>query len=275
MGGGDVIKLAIKKYSRKNFTKVIIADYSTRKEASDHEKLVVTSELIKLEECYNCRTGGDNEYNHSEETKKKISKSNTGKPGTNLGKSPSAETRKKISEAHLGEKHHMFGKKYTEEEKEWRSKFMLRGENHPNFGKSASEESRKKMSESHIGLNNGVDHYLFGKHLSEETKRKMSESKMGLQSGENNPNFGKSPSNETRQKMRDAKTGKKQSEEHKKKMRELSTGKCCKIMGIIYPSIKEAARQLNLISNVVRYRLESKTYKWSDWSFIDTGTSDL
>tara|TARA_R110000868_G_scaffold12456_12_gene59591 strand:+ start:1502 stop:2437 length:936 start_codon:yes stop_codon:yes gene_type:complete len=270
MGGGDAIKASVKRYGKENFIKEIIVDYLTRKEASDHEAVVVNVELVKLSECYNIKTGGDNEYTHSEETKKKMSKSSIGKLGTNLGKSPSEETRRKLREANSGEKHIFFGKKWTEEEKERRKKFMLRGERHPNFGKSPSEESRKKMSESHIGLKCGENHYLYGKHLSEETKIKMSESKIGLQFGENNPNFGKSPSDETRQKMRDAKLGKKQSEEHKKKKIELSIGKSCKIMEVLYPSIKEAARQLELTPNTIRHRLKSETYRWSDWDFVDT-----
>lgn len=100
MGSGHTLLKAVKKYGKENFTKKIIADYPTRKEASDHEKLVVNMELVISEDCYNLRTGGDNECvqlvsedtkrkhrerirnKHSEISKAKISASNTGKTHT-------------------------------------------------------------------------------------------------------------------------------------------------------------------------------------------------
>lgn len=138
MGGGDAIKSAIKKHGKENFTKEIIADYSTRKEASDHEKKVVTFELIQLKECYNCRTGGDNEYIHSKESKKKISEARYGKClgeyNHNFGKTINKETRNKISESRTGktcgENNPMFG---------------IKGEHHPSYGKVHSEETKEKM----------------------------------------------------------------------------------------------------------------------------------
>lgn len=72
-GSGTAIEYAIKKYGKENFKKEIIADYLTRKEASDHEKMVVTFELINLDECYNLKTGGDNEGVLSLSIRKQIS----------------------------------------------------------------------------------------------------------------------------------------------------------------------------------------------------------
>jgi group I intron endonuclease len=115
MGSGKIIKRAIKKHGKENFTKEIIADYPTRKEASDHEKRVVTSELIKLDECYNCRNGGDNENFHSDYVRKKISNSCSGTKHKNWGKHLNEETKNKISESQKGEKNHRFGKKNTPE----------------------------------------------------------------------------------------------------------------------------------------------------------------
>ena len=40
--------------------------------------------------------------NHSEETKKKISKANKGRKAWNKGKSPSEETKRKMGEAQMG-----------------------------------------------------------------------------------------------------------------------------------------------------------------------------
>lgn len=72
MGSGIAIEKAISKYGKENFKKEIIADYPTRKEASDHEEEVVTIDLVNVDECYNLRTGGGNIGLLSEETKQKI-----------------------------------------------------------------------------------------------------------------------------------------------------------------------------------------------------------
>lgn len=82
MGSGSVIKKAIEKYGKENFVKEIIADYPTRKEASDHERSIVTFEVIIDKNCYNMRTGGDNNNpgRHTDETKQKIGLVRLGKP---------------------------------------------------------------------------------------------------------------------------------------------------------------------------------------------------
>lgn len=105
-GGGERLSKAIKKYGKENFTKEIIIDYSTRKEASDHEKLIVTIELVKCEDCYNCRTGGDNEFVQiiSEETKKKISKANKGKKRSDDFKKLMKELNSKENNKNIGTK---------------------------------------------------------------------------------------------------------------------------------------------------------------------------
>lgn len=139
MGGGDAIRAAIRKYGRKNFAKEIIADYPTRKEVSDHEKLIVTADLIKSTECYNMRTGGDNEFTPTEETKKKISLAQLGDKNHRFGKTHSEETKKKISAS-------SFGKTHSEETKKQMSE-LNKGEKHPMFGRNHSEESKKKMGE--------------------------------------------------------------------------------------------------------------------------------
>lgn len=77
----------------------------------------------------------------SEETKRKISEAQKGKPG----KPHSEETKRKMSETRKGKPS---GRK----------------------GKHHSEESKRKMSEAHKGKPNGHK----GKHHSEETKRKIS-----------------------------------------------------------------------------------------------------
>lgn len=77
---------------------------------------------------------------HTEETKRKISKSNK-------GKKPTTETRRKLKENH----------------------YDCSGENNPMFGKQHTEETKRKISDSKMGQGLGIP-------KSEETKRKMSES---------------------------------------------------------------------------------------------------
>ena len=113
---------------------------------------------------------------YSEESRKKMSETHT-------GKTLSEETKRKLSEAGKG-------KKLSEEIKRKISE-SKKGENNPFFGKTHSEEARRKISEA-------------AKNPSEETRRKLSESKKG----ENNPNFGKKHSEEARRKMSEAAKGK-------------------------------------------------------------------
>lgn len=91
---------------------------------------------------------------HTEETKRKISKANTGKFHTK-------ETKRKIGELQLGELNHMFNKPHTEE-----SKLKMcnshKGEKNVNFGKSRNVETKLKIANS-----------LKGKALSEQHKQKI------------------------------------------------------------------------------------------------------
>ena len=57
-GSGIRIKAAIKKYGIENFTKEILKQFNTWKEAFDYEELIVTEELLKDPNCYNVQKGG-------------------------------------------------------------------------------------------------------------------------------------------------------------------------------------------------------------------------
>ena len=95
---------------------------------------------------FNFTKGGDGilGFNHSKETKKKMSE-------VKKGKYLSEETKKKISET-------MKGRHFSEETKKKMSEAKK--------GKHLSEEHKKKISEA-----------MKGKHLSDETKKKISKSK--------------------------------------------------------------------------------------------------
>lgn len=57
-GSGTLLKIAIKKYGISNFTKEILESFNTRKEAFDHERSLVTKDLVKERSCYNLCEGG-------------------------------------------------------------------------------------------------------------------------------------------------------------------------------------------------------------------------
>lgn len=121
---------------------------------------------------------------------------------------------------------------------------VMAKENNPMYGRHLSEEHKKKLSISHVGLfagekNNfyGADHSgknngFYGKHHSLEARKKMSEAKSKLYAKENNPFYGKHHTPEARAKMQN--NGK---HAQRKVM--------CVETGVIYDSIKEAAKQTN------------------------------
>ena len=251
MGSGNTILRAFKKHGKENFIKEIIADYQTRKEASDHEKSVVTEELIELGECYNLRTGGDCNYNfsnvlkiklsiiakcrkHSEKTKQKMSVSKRGINNPNYGKKCSDEAKAKISLAN-------------------KCKSKMKGELHPQFGKQRSEETKNKISKANSGkkrtieqcknISNGLKgtQNCLGRVLTWETKEKI-----GLK------HKGKILSDKTRAKI---------------SMNSISNKRCI-INNLEFNSITNAVKYLNLTSRIVSNRLKSDSEEWVDWQFI-------
>ena len=103
---------------------------------------------------YNLTEGGDGCV-ACEETRKKISASNKGKPASNKGVPMSEEQKKKISES---------------------LKELFSREKHPMFGKHHSDETRRKISDAKKGEKNP----MFGKHHSDETKKKLSKTVLQL-----------------------------------------------------------------------------------------------
>lgn len=179
MGSSKALENAIKKYGVENFKKEILVDFETKEVAYRLEKMLVDEKFVKRKDTYNVKVGGiGGSGKHSEETKRKMSKTRTGKP-------LSEEHRKRISEGMRGEKNHNFGKHPSEETRK-----KLRARKGPNLGKHFSEEHRKKLSIAKKG-----------KHHSDETRRKMSEARRGRDKG-------KRKSEEARKKMSEAKTGK-------------------------------------------------------------------
>jgi len=233
LGTGKLIKRAIKFYGKENFVKTIIADYPTRKEASDHEKLAVTKFQIEDQNCYNVRTGGDNEnvMIFTKEDVDRIYGSRRGIPRTD-------EIKERISKT-------LTGKSVSEETRKLLSKLgkerNLTGERSPNFGKPGR---------------------FAGKHHSEESKQRISDS-----------NVGQKRTDETKEKQRQKAIGRNHTEETKQVIREkrkqqARTAKFYSIDGEIFHGKKQICDHFNLEMGVVQYRLKNETI-WKNWKILD------
>lgn len=106
-------------------------------------------------------------FEHSEKTKRKISKSH-------MGITPSEETIKKLRESHKGQISHMKGKHHSKEARRKLSE-AHKGQIPWNTGKKWSKENRLKMSLAH----KGKTPWMKGKKHSLEARKKMSLSHKG------------------------------------------------------------------------------------------------
>ena len=136
MGSGKLIRRAIKKYGKDNFTKQIIEHFNSEEEMLKRESEIVTKQFIKQNNVYNLMPGGgygDKEkngltfegHNHSETSKQKIREKS-------INRKHSIETRIKISINN-------FSKKDPDRHRE----IVKRA-----GSKNKTEEHRKKISES-------------------------------------------------------------------------------------------------------------------------------
>ena len=156
--GCRAISGAIKKHGWENFDKEWYE--VPNEELNFYEEMLVALLGTLSPGGYNLMEGGGSKGRPSDETKKKISKANSGEKAYWHGKMLSEETKQKMSEAHTG-------KTFREEHKQKISE--------ANLGKTHTEESKKKMSEAQSGEKN----HMYGKEHTAETKQKMSEATSG------------------------------------------------------------------------------------------------
>lgn len=110
---------------------------------------------------YNLMTGGS-APKHSEATKLKIRLQKLGDKNPNFGKPKSDETKKRMSESQTG-KSHKRGWKHSQATRDKMSKAQQ--------GRVVSLEARAKISRSKKGKYTGSDSHLFGTQLSDERKK--------------------------------------------------------------------------------------------------------
>jgi group I intron endonuclease len=91
-GSGKILNLAIKKYGKEHFIKEILYTFDTEEELITAEKRLVNEAMVLRKDCYNIAIGGhggftyykDRLFQHTNETKKKISNANKGRKRPDL-----------------------------------------------------------------------------------------------------------------------------------------------------------------------------------------------
>lgn len=188
---------AINKYGWDGFLHEVIYDGLTQLEANYYEKyLIEYYNSTDPKYGYNIQSGGDREYNITEELRQKFRDRVTGENNPMYGKHHTEETKQKIRESEIGkfdgDKNPFYGKKHTEEAKQKirESRRNISGENHPMHGKSWNDDVKEKIRISMTGKFDGENNPFYGKRHTDESKRKISENHWDS-SGIRNPNYGK------------------------------------------------------------------------------------
>lgn len=146
LGSGLLIRDAIKKYGRNNFTREILCFCKNSDEAYVKEKEYIAKyNAVQNSSFYNIDDGGK---------------------GFSCGvNNPNVKDKK------YGVRNPFYGKHHTEEAKE-KNRLAHLGENSVWYGKHHTEETKQKISKA----NSGKNHYNYGGHLSNEHKDKLSAS---------------------------------------------------------------------------------------------------
>jgi group I intron endonuclease len=149
---------AIRKYGSESFVLAVLTECSSQGDA-DLAEIYWIDYFNARDDLfgYNIAKGGLTNFGpkkHSEETKRKMSLSHTGKKFSEAHKCKLSESNKGKHDRRR-EKHPSWGKKRTLAQRENISKSLrngkMAGKNNPNYGKTASRETRKKMSDAQNG----------------------------------------------------------------------------------------------------------------------------
>ena len=152
LGSGVLLKKAIKKYRRENFTKEILQTCTSRQELNlAEQEWIKKLDARNLNIAYNIALGGD---------------------GKIAGSSVSDETKRKISKGNLIEG---FIEKYGLELGTQKYNDKINRQRIAQIKRFSNPEEKKKITEANSGSNNG----MFNKKHSEETKEKIRQKKLG------------------------------------------------------------------------------------------------
>ena len=152
----------LRKYGKLNFKWTILGYCNSEDQLNEAE--IICIEFFKSNNRvygYNMTAGGEGLSNPSKETRKKLSEYRK----TQTGWNHTEETKRKMSKAQIGEKNHRFGKKRTKEEidkqiKTTKKNGSLKGEKNGMYGKGHLISEEK--------------HGMFGKKHTEETRKNLS-----------------------------------------------------------------------------------------------------
>lgn len=230
-GSGKIIRLAIKKYGKENFSKEILETCDERKELCERERY-----WIKTLDCispngYNISTGGnggDILTNHPDREAiiAKRAKSNTGKKRSEeFCKMCSVRVKERAKAIDSAEWKRRGEKIMETKRKRWEKE-----------GKSQKEIEGQKVCAAKLSRWTKSD----------EGRKKLSE----VLKGKSKPLF----SNEHRKNIGKASKGRK------------IPGKRIRINDVEYPSLHEASRSLNVHVMTIRNRLVNKNFK--DWNYV-------
>jgi group I intron endonuclease len=157
---------AIKVYGFANIKWEILEDNIDESELANKEQYYI-KEYDSYNNRYNATIGGDVSPAKDPLVRQKM-KANHHR--CMLGRKMSEETKKRISEAQKGRP----GRDFSSEEREWRSE-RYSGENNPMYGRTHTPEARERIAESRRGRSS----WNKGRHHTPEARAKMTASRTG------------------------------------------------------------------------------------------------
>lgn len=279
LGSGLLIKRAISKHGEENFQRDLI-------EVTYNINILNEREIYWIEQLSACDKnigynltkggqGGDTISNHPNklEIYRKISlssKINTKKYWDELTK----EEYKTRCESQQKDKNGMFGKVGYWKDKEIPRIFVEKmiktkeergilrqyGHENPNYDNHWDEEQKEKASQIwKEKYENGYVHPQTGIPLSEEVRKKLSQARIGKYKGHENPFFNQHHTEETLKIL---------SEKAKTRGYRGNRNKKCEIDGMIYNSLSEAAKSLNVVQGTILWRIKSKNPKFAGYKYL-------
>ncbi len=145
LGSGTLLKAAIRKYGRENFSREIIAYANTQKELDQLEQYYIQKyNAVASSMYYNIIPGGPG--------------TGSGSSNPMFGKKHSESTKVKIRNKRI-ENNHI----YQTDAIKKKLSIASKGENNPMFGKQHTEEAKKKMSINSQGKSNKEKNGMYGK----------------------------------------------------------------------------------------------------------------